>query len=388
MKFTTFITAATLALSSTAQCSKYSQLLANSVIARNTPLGKTSTGAVLTSYEHGIMERALQMVYNATGNDAYYTYHKTGVDNIISSAGTLLDYNLTYYTLDDIRLGPEFLYLHLRTGQVKYKTAAETLRLQIQSQPRNAEGGMWHRSTYQNQMWLDGQFMALPFYAQWTKFFDARNESAWADIVLQFSLLEAHVRNCTTGLLKHGYDGGKSAVWADLDTGSAPLVWDRALGWYLMALVDVLDYFPRQDASSAVLIGYFVRAAAAVKIAADPNTGAWWLVMSQEYAGAPGNYIESSGSAMFVYAFLKGVRLGYLPRAEYFPVAKRAYEYLVGNCVVDRGNGVYDWEGTVQVGSLGSKGDYAYYVSVPKRTNDLKGIGPFIYASVEFEMLD
>ncbi|PWW74444.1 Glycoside Hydrolase Family 105 protein, partial [Tuber magnatum] len=339
------------------------------------------------SYEHGVMERALQMVYNATGNDTYYTYLKTGVDNLISPTGALLDYNLTYYTLDDIRLGPEFLYLYLNTGQIKYKTAAETLRLQIQSQPRNEEGGMWHRSTYRNQMWLDGQYMTLPFYAQWMQLFDAKNGSGWADITQQFLLLEEHVRNETTGLLKHGYDGGKSAVWADPVTGSAPLVWDRALGWYLMALVDVLDYFPCGCANFEVLKGYFVRAAAAVKAATDPETGAWWLVMSQEYVGAPGNYIESSGSAMFVYAFLKGVRLGYLPRAEYLPVAKKAYGYLVGNCVVDKGNGVYDWEGTVQVGSLGSKGDYAYYISVPKRTNDLKGIGPFIYASVEFEML-
>ncbi|KAG0123944.1 putative cell wall glycosyl hydrolase YteR [Tuber indicum] len=364
MKFTIFITAAipVLALSLTAQCAKYSQLLANSVIARNTPLGKTGTGAVLTSYEHGVMERALQMVYNATGDDTYYTHHKTGVDNIISATGTLLDYNLTYYTLDDIFLGPEFLYLHIRTGQAKYETATETLRLQIQPQPRNAGGGMWHRSTYQNQMWLDGQFMALPFYAQ--------NESAWADIVLQFPLLEAHVRNCTTGLLKHGYDRGKSAVWADPDTSSALL--------YLMALVDVLDYLPRQDAGSAVLMGYFVRAAAAVKTVVEPNIGTWWLVMSQEYAGAPGNYVESSGSAMFVHAFLKGVRLGYLLCAEYLPIAKRAYEYLVRNCV----------EGTLQVGSLGSKGDYTYYISVPKRSNGLKGVGRFIYASIEFEMLD
>ncbi|RPA89113.1 glycoside hydrolase family 105 protein [Choiromyces venosus 120613-1] len=356
MKFPIFLTAAILFLSPTIQCVEYSQLLTSSVIARNTPLDKDSTGAILKAYEHGVMERALAMVYNKTGNATYYNYLKSDIDNLISPSGVLLDYNLTYYTLDDVRLGPEFLYLYLSTGS-------------------SNEGGMWHRSTCPNQMWLDGQYMALP-------------QTAWNDIALQFSLLETHVRNATTGLLKHGYDGGKSAIWADPITGSAPLVWDRALGWHLMALVDVLDYLPCSHPVFDVLKSHFSRAAAAVRATADPDIGAWWLVMSQEYTAAPGNYIESSGSAIFVYAFLKGVRVGYLPSSKYLPAAKKAHEYLVTECAVDKGRGIYDWLGMVKVGSLGSNADYAYYISVPKRTNDLKGIGPFMFASVEIEMLE
>jgi rhamnogalacturonyl hydrolase YesR len=250
-------------------------------------------------------------------------------------------------------------------------------------------------------MWLDGQYMTLPFYAEYTSLFAPNNITAWSDILLQFTNLQLYALNHTSGLLDHGYDASHTAVWADPITGASPHVWDRALGWYTMALVDVLDYFPCSHPGYAIIKAYFAALMPAVKNAADPATGGWWLVMDQP--GRENNYIESSGTAMFVYSLLKGVRKGYLPKRRGFTeVAEKAYEYMVDKFLVEKSDGTVDWEGTVEVGSLGGTGDYdvgfpntrgveeanwtQYYVNVPLRTNDRKGIAAFMFASIEYEM--
>lgn len=362
----------------------YSVLMADSVIARNTTLGLDASGAPKTDYQHGVIERALEMVYNATGDSKYYAYQKWGVDNIIDSAGKLLDYSLSDYILDDLRLGQEFLYLWLKTGEAKYKTAANTLRNQLNTQPRNKDGGFWHKLKYPNQMWLDGQYMALPFFAQHTALFAPTNLTALSDIVLQFTDLQIHALNRTSGLLDHGYDASHVAVWADHITGASPHEWIRAMGWYTMALLDVLDYFPKSHPGYAIILGYFKALMPAVVAAADPVTGGWWLVMDQP--GRAKNYIESSGTAMFVYSLLKGVRVGFLDKKGGFvEAAEKAYEYMLEAFVVTNEDGTLDWEGTVKVGSLDGAGDYDYYVGVPLQTNDPKGVAAFIFASVEYE---
>jgi len=203
------------------------------------------------------------------------------------------------------------------------------------------------------------------------------------DVVKQFTLIENHTRNSTSGLLKHGYDYSKTASWADPVTGASPEVWDRAQGWYAMALVDVLEYIPKDNAGHNTIVTYYTRLMLALKRSADPITGAWWLVMSQP--GREKKYIESSGSSMFVYALLKGIRLGYIPESTYFATADKAYKYIVNAFVVKETNGTLSWTGTVQVGSLSGAGDYDYYTSVPTDKNDLKGLSPFIMASLEYE---
>lgn len=144
-----------------AAATKYSTLLANSVIDRHTPLGQDYNGKPVHSYEHGVLERSFEMLFNLTGDTKYNSYLKAGIDNTMDATGKFLAYNATLYSLDDIRLGQSILYLYESTGEEKYKIAADTLRKQINDQPRNYEGGFWHRSTYPNQMWLDGLYMGL-----------------------------------------------------------------------------------------------------------------------------------------------------------------------------------------------------------------------------------
>ncbi|KAG8936955.1 hypothetical protein FRC03_000262 [Tulasnella sp. 419] len=360
----------------------YSSWMADSVIARGEAQGKDSNGNPFITYEHGIFQRALEMLYNKTGSATYYDYMKHSLDNVIDNSGNLLDYNLTFYTLDDIRLGESIIFLHQKTGQSKYKTAADTFRQQIIQQPRTNAGAFWHRSTYPYQQWLDGIYMADNFYAHYTSFYNGKNITAWDDILKQYTLAELNLR-VPSGLLKHGYDESKTAVWADDITGACIEVWDRALGWYFMSLVDVLDYFPQSHPGRAVILSYLKRLAPAVKAAAESSSGIWWLVMSQP--GRTGNRLESSATSMFVYSFLKAIRKGYITKATYAPVAKKAYEYLVANYLVKETDGTLGWLGTVQVGSLGSNGTFEYYISVPDNKNDLKGVAPFIYASLEYE---
>ncbi|QRW12932.1 cell wall glycoside hydrolase YteR [Ceratobasidium sp. AG-Ba] len=346
--------------------SPYSTWMADSVISR------AEASATGVSYETGVIQKSFEMVYNKTGAAKYLNYITTQTNKMVSSSG-----------VDPIRQGEALIYSYEKTDQAKYKTAATSFMTQLYSQPRTPEGAFWHRSTYPNQQWLDGIYMADNFYATYTAKYNPTNTTAWSDIVKQYTLAEQHLRNSTTGLLYHGYDASGKAVWAASGTGHSPEVWDRALGWYAMSLIDILEWIPSSNSGRATILSYFQRLAAALKNAADPSTGAWWLVMSQP--GRSGNYIESSGSAMFVYALLKGIRLGFLDKASYFPVAEKAYKYLISKFIVQESNGTLGYTGTVSVGSLSGKGDYAYYISVATKKDDLKGVGPFIMASVEYE---
>lgn len=255
------------------------------------------------------------------------------------------------------------LYRAEKTGEAKYRQAADLLRSQLQTHPRNSLGGFWHRSTYPNQMWLDGLYMASPFYAHYAAVYEQSTNSTASvnDIVTQFELTHTNCANANAGqagLLKHGYDESRVAVWADDATGASPEVWDRALGWYVMALVDVLDFLPAGGKQAASLQSILKESAAAIKAAVDSagGSGLWWLVMSQP--GKEGNYIESSGAAMFVYALLKGIRLGYLDSGVYLEVATKAYQEIVQRFVGVGADGGVDWSGTVSVGSLKGYGDY------------------------------
>ncbi|QRV76343.1 cell wall glycoside hydrolase YteR [Ceratobasidium sp. AG-Ba] len=344
-------------------------------------------------YETGVFQRSLQLLYEKTKNATYRNYHLKQVDSMVSSNGTIDSYNFTLYSLDPLRTGEAILYAYEQTNQAKYKTALDTFRAQLNSQPRTPAGAFWHRSTYPNQQWLDGVYMADIFYAAYNAKFAPQNTTAWNDIFKQFKLVEDNLRvnstafpnGAASGLLYHGYDASLKAVWSVPPTGHCLEVWDRALGWYVMALVDVLDIFPKSHPGWVQLQGYLQRLAPEIVKAADKKTGAWWLVLSQP--GRAGNYIESSGSAMFVYSLLKGVRKGYLPKSNYVTASKKAYQYLVKTFVVPDVNGTLSWNGTVSVGSLGSNGTYEYYISVAEAQNDLKGLAPFVLASLEYEAL-
>lgn len=226
--------------------------------------------------------------------------------------------------------------------------------------------------------------MAQPFYAEFSQTFGQPEN--FDDIVYRFQLIEHYLIDQKTGLLYHGYDESRQQKWANAQTGCSPHFWGRAMGWYGMALVDVLDYFPAQHPERPQLVVYLNRLMAAVLAYQDAKSGCWYQIIDK--ASSKGNYLEASATAMFTYALAKGVRQGYLP-ATYLAKAQKAHAGMLKNFVETDANGFLHVDKTVSVGGLGGEpyrdGSYEYYLSEPIKKDDLKGVGPFILASIEIE---
>ncbi|EOD52640.1 putative cell wall glycosyl hydrolase protein [Neofusicoccum parvum UCRNP2] len=340
----------------------------------------------VSAYLSGIL-----LAYERTKDEKYFNYVKHHTDIVLYPAwnGDILLYNNSN-SIDDIRFGHTFLDMYNATGAEIYKTAAQTLRDQIDRTGRTPDGGFYHRyPVYIDQMWLDGIYMLDVFYARWTHEMEPANTTAWDDIALQFDLIDAGTTgaNRTNGLPLHGFDYSRKSVWADPATGASPHVWGRAVGWYTMALVDTLDYFPAGHPGRARLLAYFRGVADALVAAQDGRTRGWRNIMDPGLEDRWGNYIESSGSAMFVYGLLKGLRLGYLVGEEYRRAALDGYALLTDTFSQPRQeDGALRWEWTVQTGSLSSNGTFEYYSSIPLYENDLKGVSPFLFSSYEYEL--
>ncbi|MDO7848310.1 glycoside hydrolase family 88 protein [Hymenobacter sp. M29] len=366
----------------------YSQRMADAFISWNPDsivVGEAK--ASRWNYEQGLMYTALERVWERTGDPRYANYIQKDLNRFVQKDGSIRTYRADEFQLDHITPGRGLLLLS-QLGSVpdqdKYIKAAQLLRKQLDTQPRTKEGGFWHKKIYPNQMWLDGLYMAEPFYAEYSRVFN--QPAGFDDIAKQFALIEKNLVDPKTGLLYHGWDESREQPWANKATGQSPTFWDRAIGWYGMALVDVLDYFPANHPQRPALIKALQRLAPVLAKYQDPKTGTWSLVMGQE--GRKGNYAEASGSSMFVYALAKGVRLGYLDK-KYAAVAKKGYDGILKAFVADE-NGALAYNGTVSVGGLGGKpyrdGTFDYYLTEKLRKNDYKGVGPFILASTEMEI--
>ena len=340
-------------------------------------------------YEHGLMLNALARVGQRTGQPKYQDYVVKTMDYSIGPDASIRYFKMEDYNLDNINAGRVLLLLYQQPRLPRrelYRRAAETLHQQLQNQPHTTEGGYWHKKRYQNQMWLDGLYMAEPFSAEYARLFNQPQD--FDHVALQFALVEKHLVDPKTGLLYHGWDEAKTEKWANPQTGLSPNFWSRGIGWYAMALVDVLDYFPKDHPQRPQLIKYLQRLAPVIEKYQDPASGGWWQVTDQ--GNRAGNYIETSGSCMFVYALQKGVRLGYLDK-KYAAVARKGYQGVLAKFVAPQPDGTLALNGTVSVGGLGGNpyrdGSYEYYLSEPIKQNDFKGVGPFIMASLEMELL-
>ena len=338
-------------------------------------------------YEQGLMLKAIEKVWYRTGEGKYFEYIRKDIDQYVRPDGSIRTYRADEFNIDNIPPGRALLTLYQQSlpDKEKYKKAADLLWKQLEEQPRTKEGGYWHKKRYPNQMWLDGLFMGEPFAAEYSLIF--HHPEHFDDIVKQFALIEKYAVDEKTGLVYHAYDESREQKWADKKTGRSPSFWARAIGWYAIALVDVLDYLPSQHPGRAQLIGYLQRLAPVLAKYQDPESGAWYQVIDQ--GKRAGNYLEASASCMFVYALAKGARLGYIPE-KFAASAKKGYQGIVQNFVEKEANGSLSLNKTVSVGGLGGTpyrdGTYEYYLSEPIRKNDLKGIGLFIFASVEMEI--
>lgn len=336
-------------------------------------------------YEQAVLLKALERVWTRTGDGKYYQFILKNMDSYVNDKGEIRTYKGEQFNIDNITGGRSLLMLYRESGKEKFKLAADLLRNQLKNQPRTKEGGFWHKKIYPNQMWLDGLYMAEPFYAEYSEAF---NETAnFDDIANQFIWMEKHARDPKTGLLYHGWDESKEQKWANKTTGTSPNFWDRALGWYVMALVDVLDSFPKDHPKRPELMAIYQRLMPAIVKYQDPKEGCWYQVVDK--MNGKGNYLEASGTAMFVYGLAKGVRMGYLDKS-YLQYAKKGYQGMLKNFITTDAKGVPHYEKVVLVSGLGGNpyrdGSYEYYLKEPIRRDDLKGVAPFIMASVEMEI--
>ncbi len=333
-------------------------------------------------YTYALVLYGFQKLYLTTGEEKYLQYAKTYVDQLIDEQGNIKGYSITEFNIDSINPGKLLFLLHEKYGDERYLTAMQSLREQLQWQPRTKTGGFWHKNIYPWQMWLDGLYMGAPYYAQYAAHFK-EPRTAFDDIAHQFLLIESKTRDKKTNLLYHAWDESHLQKWADNNTGLSPHFWSRSMGWYAMALVDTLDHFPKNHPQRKELIRILNQLSEALLKVQD-DSHLWYQVTDQ--GGRYGNYLEASGSAMFAYTFAKGVNKGYLPE-KYKTHAVNIFNAMVDHMVETDESGFIHLTRICASAGLGGEpyrtGSYEYYINEAVRTNDPHGVGPFILAGIE-----
>ncbi len=337
------------------------------------------------TYDQAVILKGIEGLWLKTGEGKYFAYMQKCMDFFVDDKGNIRTYKQTEYNIDNVLCGRILLTLYNVTGKEKYYKAATLLREQLKTHPRTNEGGFWHKKIYPYQMWLDGLYMGQPFYTEYAVTFH-ESDATFNDIGKQFVWMEKHAREAKTGLLYHGWDESRKQKWANPATGLSPHIWARAMGWYGMAMVDVLEHFPASNPYRDSIVQILNRFAVAVQKVQQPN-GLWYDIIDRP--GAAKNYYEASASSMFVYAIAKGIRLGVLP-ASYLPVAKKGYAGILKEFIKTGDNGLTNLHGTVSVSGLGGNpyrdGSYDYYMSEKVIVNDPKGVGAFLQAANEMDL--
>lgn len=336
------------------------------------------------NYEQGLMLISLLEMWKHSGDRTYFEFVRQNLDQYVDEDGTIKTYKRSDYNIDNIGPGRALLIVYDETGTAKYRYAADTLRQQLREHPRTNEGGFWHKKIYPYQMWLDGLFMAQPFYSRYAVMFN--EPQAFDDITNQFIWIAKHTHDSTTGLYYHAWDESKQQRWVDPATGRSPHFWGRAIGWYMMAIVEVMDDLPSDHRKREEILTIFRNLATALLKFRDEKTGLWYQVVDQGQRA--GNYLEASASCMFAFSFAKGANKGYLDRS-FLAEAERTFTGVITNLITIDKNGFIDLHETCRGAGLGGNpyrdGSFEYYISEPRRTNDMKGLGPFLLAAIELE---
>ena len=365
---------------------QWSVRMADSEMARRgDSLAWKEGGTAKWDYTTGLFTLSLLKLHERVDDSRYVAFAESAIGSFISTNGAIHGYKIEDYSLDSINPGKTVLALYQLTKEERYKRAADRLRAQLDIQPRTGEGGFWHKQKYPNQIWLDGLYMGAPFYTEYAKLFH-EPKASYDDVAKQIRLVAAHTYDPRSGLFYHGWDETKEQVWADKFTGASSSFWGRAIGWNAMALVDVLDDFPKDHPARPEIIAVLKKLSDGVVKHQDPESGVWWQVVDK--GGRPGNYLEASASSMFVYAMAKGVNHGYLSR-DYVPAIVKGYKGIIGKLIKTDAKGNVSLTQCCSLAGLGfgRDGSFAYYIKEPIVDNDLKGVGPFILAGIEVQQL-
>ena len=364
------------------------------------------------SYVMGIELEGMLDTYLTYGGEAIRQYCQEYTDTMINAKGDIRGYDILDYNLDNIRTGHFVTRMYNLYPEPKNKIAINTMMKQLQNQPRTiADKVFWHKAIYAYQVWLDGIFMGLPFrcLTAATQLKPKEAVKIYDDAVNQLKITYQRTLDPKTGLNRHAYDETREAFWSDNETGLSQHCWGRAQGWYSMALIEVLDALPEDYSRRGEVLDLLQKDLDAVIKWQDAKTGTWYQVMDSPER--EGNYLESTCTAMFAYVLLKAYNKGYLGE-QYRDAGIKAYKGLIKNMIRVNADKTISLTNCCSVAGLGPAatpqvieamkkinpkgsvkenkrrdGSYAYYLDEPIRDNDAKGVGPFIWASLEIEKL-
>lgn len=337
------------------------------------------------NYIDGCMILAILETYKTTKEEKYLKFADAYIDYRVNEDGTITGYSVEKYNLDDINAGKTLFELYDLTGKEKYRKAIDLIYSQLEGQPRTKEGNFWHKKIYPNQVWLDGLYMAQPFYMEYeTRFHEKQN---YKDIFQQFFIVAEKMRDEKTGLYYHAYDFSKEMFWCDKETGLSKNFWLRALGWYSMALLDTLYKADSSYGEDYEKLKQIFMDLMDSMLKFQDESGMWYQVVN--LGGKEKNYLETSGSAIMAYSLLKGTRLGFLPE-KYREYGKKAFDGICEKYLSTE-EGKMSLGGICLVAGLGGPnkrdGSYEYYMSEPIVKDDAKGVGPFLLAYTELRKL-
>lgn len=333
------------------------------------------------NYEDGCIYVGVMDMYNVKQNEKYYDFVVNNVDKFITDDGKIRNYDIKEYNIDNLNSGKVLFSIYDKTKEEKYRLAIEELYEQVKTHPRTKEKNFWHKNIYPNQVWLDGLYMALPFYIEYENYFG--NKKNYDDIYLQIFNVVKHMKDDITGLYYHGYDESREERWSNPNTGLSENFWLRAMGWYTMAMIDVLEKTDDKYPNKSKLEEIFVETIKSLINYQDNETGMWYQVIDK--GSNPKNYLETSGTLMVAYSILKGCRLAILDK-KYEVHGTKAFDGTIKKYLLKKGEKI-SLEGICGVAGLGNTpyrdGSEDYYYSEKLVSNDAKGTGPFLMAYSE-----
>ncbi len=353
---------------------------------------KYTPGMMQWHYEHGLILLAAlktsSQYPSLFENEQILSWINNMYNPLIKDDGSIATYVEGEYNLDQINAGRLLIPLLEKTGDPRFQIAIGKLMQQIRQQPRCTNGVFWHKGIYPWQIWLDGQYMVQPFRAEWAFWAGVFDE--FDDIFFQLITVYSTLKDIKTGLLHHAWDESRGQRWADKETGLSPHFWSRAIGWFCMALVEILEITQKQEKlknhpSRSKVLAIFKKLCSDIR-EHQSDSGMWYQVI--DLVDSEDNYLETSASSMFAYCFLHGYKLGYLDHS-FFVAGERAIDDIFTKHLSIDDERELHLGGICSVAGLGGNpyrdGSLQYYFKEKVSVDDFKGVGPFILACLAKE---
>lgn len=333
------------------------------------------------NYVTGYMLNGFEMLYKKTGDKKYYDYIKKYIDNFVDADGNYSGDNPAA-NLDNIMTGSMLVAMYEHTKDARYKKAAEKFRRAFDDYPRNPDGGFWHGRGTIGQMWIDGIFMGQMFLTRYgASIADPKDAQYCFDEAAKQILIYTKHEKGNTGLYYHGWTARPDLrEWADKTTGLSTDVWAEGLGWYALIISETLKLMPPSHPKRPDILALEKKLAAGLKNAQDPQTGGWWNIVDK--GGQPGNFIDPSGTAMFIYTLKRGIEMGHLDPVEYAPVVERGYAALLSLTRINERGLVDVWGGC---DGVSIQKDYDAYAARKRMVNAKETYAGFLWAAVIME---